>query len=350
MSRRLPSGLAWVLDGELRTAPLLPLPGLLIERGLDAEAVIREAGSDIRLFDDPDGTISFRDLGHLVSHCARVTRCPALGLEIGRRAGMDAIGAVGKAARAAPDLGSALRTIVLYLHLLDRGAVPTLRQRGEQVSMGYVLHVSDVPGVEYIYDGALAIIQTVLSALAGPDWRAAEVRFHRQPPRDVAPYRELFRTRLHFARVHSELVFAASSLARPVASADPRAFAAAITELDELVQLAGAGYAERVRRLLRRVLIEDEDPECARLCHIAGLLAVHPRTLNRRLRAEGTSFQQLVSQTRLEIARQLLRDTQLPLIDVASALGYGDASAFIRAFRRAAGVSPAAWRSQTCVV
>ena len=340
-------GPAWVLEGELRIAPLLPLPRLLADLGLDPAVVIEEGGSDLSLFDDPANKIGFRDLGRLLSHAAEVARCPHLGIEIGRRSGIGATGIVGRAASLAPDLGSALRTIVFYLHLLDRGAVPTLRRWGERASMGDVIHVSGVPGIEHIYDGALAIIQEILSTLAGPRWRASEVRLHRQRPADVAPYRDRFRTRLRFGARHAELVFLTCDLGRPLETADPRAFAEAVAGLDELVQLTGAGYAERVRRLLRRVLIEEEDPECAHLCQVAGLLAVHPRTLNRRLREEGTSFKALIGETRFEIARQLLRDTRLPIIDVAAALGYGDATAFIRAFRRAAGVSPGAWRSQS---
>jgi len=72
---------------------------------------------------------------------------------------------------------------------------------------------------------------------------------------------------------------------------------------------------------------------------------MHPRTLNRRLRDQATSFKTLIDETRYEIARQLLRDSPLSLLEVALTLGYADESAFSRAFRRWSGTCPAVWRT-----
>lgn len=80
------------------------------------------------------------------------------------------------------------------------------------------------------------------------------------------------------------------------------------------------------------------------LARVAGLMSMHRRTLNRRLSACGTSFQSLLEEVRFGIARQLLRDTDLPLSQVAATLGYSDVTAFTRAFRRWAGTTPGAWR------
>lgn len=343
--RRLPPGLAWVLEGAIRIAPLLALPSILVERGLDVSQVISGAGCGIDRFEDPDQVISFRDLGRFLDHAAIVSCHPYLGLEIGGRTGIEALGMVGDAALSAPDLGSALRVIALYMHLHDRGAVPRLRVQGERASMGYVIHLPNVPAIDHIYDGAIAIIQNIIRSLARPGWRAIEICLHRPRPFDIAPYREYFGSRLRFGSQRSQVVFSAADLSRPLATADAAAHASAIAALDEMAQLVGGGYAEKVRRLLLGQLIVEEDPECARLCRVASLLAMHPRTLNRRLRDEGASFKELIAQTRYEIACQLLRDTDLSIVEVSGALGYGDVAAFIRAFRRWSGATPAAWRS-----
>jgi hypothetical protein len=70
------------------------------------------------------------------------------------------------------------------------------------------------------------------------------------------------------------------------------------------------------------------------------------RTLNRRLAACGTTFQTLVEEARFGLARQLLEDTDLPLAQIAATLGYADASAFSRAFRRWSGTAPSRWRAK----
>ena len=71
---------------------------------------------------------------------------------------------------------------------------------------------------------------------------------------------------------------------------------------------------------------------------------MHVRTLNRHLRASGTTFQQLSDEVRFEIARQMLDDSTMTLSEIAAALAYSDASAFSRAFSRWSGITPGRWR------
>ncbi len=73
---------------------------------------------------------------------------------------------------------------------------------------------------------------------------------------------------------------------------------------------------------------------------------MHRRTLTRRLSAEGTAFSVIANQGRFEIARQLIHHTDIPLVQIAAALGFSEASAFTRAFRRWSVESPSAWRTR----
>ena len=315
-------------------AALLPLPGLLRELGQDPDRLIGEAGVDLALFQDPENTIPFVAMGRLLIHCAAATRCPHLGLELGRRSGLETLGLFGKLAAAAPDLGSALRAIILYSHLHDRGAVPLLWERADQARLGYVIHWPDVPGTHQIYDGVLAMIFNILKTLGGPDWKATEVALHPvpnwAPDRDLAPYRALFRTRLRVGSQRAAVAFPATCLTRPLAGADAVAYVRILREIEALASLRGLGLRERVRRVLRRVLIAGDPASGTSLERMAALFGLHPRTLNRRLQAEGTSFRALLEETRYRIACQLLRDTLLPAQELAVALGYADATAFSR--------------------
>ena len=81
------------------------------------------------------------------------------------------------------------------------------------------------------------------------------------------------------------------------------------------------------------------------LAEVSKLFSIHPRTLNRRLRDQGTSFKALIDAMRYDMARQLLRDTRLPAAEIAAALDYSEPAAFNRAFRRWSGMAPLAWRA-----
>jgi len=338
--------LGLVTDGALRMAPLLGLPRLLVDHGLDANVVIRQAGCDPALFGDPDNTIDFAAVGRLLVHTVAVTGNPYPGLELGRRSGLSALGAMGQAIRLAPDVGTALRALILHFHLHNRSAVPSLRETKSEAMFGYTIYCPDVPGTDHIYDAALAISLNAIAELAGTGWKPTEVRLFRDPPPDTEPFRRHFRTRLRFAAAQAAIVFPAADLARPLAGADPSAYALALHKLSDMEASTDASLLRnQVRRLLHRLLITGSGPEGIDLPRIARLFALHPRTLNRRLRGEGTTFNALLAETRYAIARQLLRDTRLQTRDIAFILGYAASASFDLAFRRWSGTTATAWRS-----
>jgi AraC-like DNA-binding protein len=76
-------------------------------------------------------------------------------------------------------------------------------------------------------------------------------------------------------------------------------------------------------------------------------LNLHRRTLSRRLRAQGTSFQRVLDGVRFEVACKLLAGTARPMSEVGARIGYAEPSAFGRAFRRWSGTTPLRWRELT---
>jgi AraC-like DNA-binding protein len=92
---------------------------------------------------------------------------------------------------------------------------------------------------------------------------------------------------------------------------------------------------------LRRLLITQQ---CS-VTQAAAQLCLHERTLNRRLREQGTSFRRKLDNIRYDLARYFLGETSMSLAKIAEALAYADATGFSRAFKRWSGVTPAQWRA-----
>ena len=80
------------------------------------------------------------------------------------------------------------------------------------------------------------------------------------------------------------------------------------------------------------------------LSDIARELGMSGRTLQRRLRERGLSYQTLVDESRRQLAMRLLRQTDFALIEVAFMTGFSGQSAFTRAFKRWAGQTPRSFR------
>ncbi len=349
MNRTAPpaAGLHVQREVELRAAPLLHVPALLREFGVDPDAVMAGAGVDPRWLDDAEHRIAFDTVGRLLDGCVRATGCAHFGLLAGQRLDEGALGALGTLVRHGETVGTALRDLVLYLHLHDRGAVPMLLNLGPtRTALGYAIYRRDTPGREQIVDGALAVVFQILRRLCGPQWRPGVVMFAHRAPADKAPFSSLFGAPLRFDAELSAVVFPSRWLAQPIAGADPAVRAALQDALQEASRRDTGPLSDQVRRALHSTAFAEGRSAAPQIAHLLGL---HERQLRRLLRQEGASFRQIASEARLAVAQQLLGDTRLPLPDIAAALSYSDVTALSRAFKRRTGQRPAAWRAECAI-
>jgi AraC-like DNA-binding protein len=280
-------------------------------------------------------------MGRLFSLCVARSGCPHFGLLVGRQGGISSLGIVGLLSQHLPDVRTALRNIILHLHLHDRGAVPTLEVQNETAMLGYTIYQKNVVSTDQIYDGAMAIAFNLMKTLCGPRWLPSEVLLCHAEPADREPYRALFKVPPRFDAERTALVFPATWLDQPMHGVNPQLRRILEAEVEALKILSDGDFVSQLRRILQSLIVAG----CPSVDQTALLLAMHRRTLNRRLNALGITFKQLLDETRFEIAQQLLRDTRMPVVDIAVTLNYTGASAFTRAFRRWSGASPAAWRA-----
>lgn len=325
------------LSGDARVGPVLAIPSLLAERGLDPVHVFATVGLDLRLMDDPENRISFLDFGRLLEACADATGCPHFGLIAAQRYNHDSLGAVGHLMRNSPTVGEALHSLQLHLHLNDRGAVLfLLHLDSDRVALCYTIFGHDTPATSLIYDAALAVAHRTLRELCGPSWKPLAVQLARRRPVITLPYQRFFRIRPEFDVQRSAIVFASSWLDHPIAGSDPELLDILEGAIDQLELREPDSITARVRRTLYPMVLNGT----ATLATTAQLLSLHERTFRRRLAADGTTFRQLLNDARFEVAQQLLRDTRLPAAEIAAILGYSNPGAFSRAFGSWSGSTP----------
>ncbi len=338
-AHRSQAALFTTAPGDIRVGPSAALPNVLSDLGVAPRRVFARAGVKLAVYRNPESRISFEALGRLIAASEALTGCHHVGLLIGERFSLKDLGAVGYLMRNSRSVGDALRALLLHLHLQDRGAAPVLlKLEPSSVILGYSLYKHGIPATAQIYDGAIAIAFRILQEIGGPTWRPLEVQFAHQRPKDVRPYRRLFGPNVRFDAQISGVVFASSWLDHLVADADP-----ALRKLISQTISLGTKpipFSEQVYGVLHQMILSGTSSAES----IAHLFGVHERTLRKRLRAEKTSLHRLVSQTRFELAQQLLTYTRLPTSEIAAALHYTDLSAFSRAFKIWAKISPRQYR------
>lgn len=156
-------------------------------------------------------------------------------------------------------------------------------------------------------------------------------------PSPAAPYEEFLGARIQRGR-RQRLVFTAADAARPFLTSNEALWTAFEPGLRQ--RLADLEAEVPTARRVRAVLLEGLPSGLLSMEDVARKLALSKRTLQRRIEAEGTSYQQLLRETRQSLARHYLEKTALPAAEISFLLGFDEPNSFYRAFRAWTGATP----------
>lgn len=322
-----------------RSGVFAELPALLAEAGVAPDAAFAGSGIDPSAL-SAEARLPFVAMVQVIERAARLTGCPHLGLLLGSRFQLAHHGVMGELMRTAATLGEALRDFAGRQPGYSSGAVVYLQPMGEDMALGYGAAGA---GSRVLYDTVLAVGVKMLQHLTEGAVRPDEAHIPFRPPPDRGEHARLLRMPVRFNQQRACLVLSARDLETPLPGADAAGHRAALATMKSALAAAAPATTLRTRHALRRLL--QEGPP--RMEAVASELAMHPRTLRRRLAAEQTSFDALCESIRYEMAREFLAFTDLPVGDIGAALAYASPGVFSDAFHRWSGLSPLAWRRQT---
>jgi AraC-like DNA-binding protein len=238
----------------------------------------------------------------------------------------------------AQDLRTAFRTLFEYSRLMTDELRITLTEQGDDIIVRSVAPRGVSPAVEMVVAELVIVgfyrLLCAFDAHAQPKY----IRFRYRAPVHRGEYTRLLGPLVSFDQPFTELVFDRSLMSARSRWKDDdlhvtlRAVAQRrLSELDEQTP-----YVARVRA----VLASHEAPQPARMPDIARSLQISPRSLYRRLSDEGQSFDRLACEASALRAKRLLFEERRTIHETAEAMGYGDRSAFHRAFKRWTGTTP----------
>jgi len=331
---------------ETNTAPMMRLklfPSMwssVEKSGLDLGEVARHAGFVAPNFNDTM-SLTLEESRAFWRAVKELSGNPAIGIEIARNMDLSKAPPMVLAPLHARDWRDSLHRIARYKQMCSPERVH-IREEGDACTIE----------VEWVHADRerTVIVDMMFGSLVmlgrrgtGQELRPRRVELERTEG-DVAVHEAYFGCPVRLGAKVNRLILDCADLAIPFVSYNRELLDMLSPALEKALaeHQKAASVAERVKWLMKKRLATSR-PEMGA---IAKELAMSDRTLQRRLADEGTRFQDLLAESRRELAHQYLVDGQLDMGDVAYLLGFDDQNSFFRAFRQWEGETPARWRDQ----
>lgn len=317
-------------------------------RGMDVPALLSRYALADALGADVDARVPASSVLALWADLPQLTGVSHFGVwlaELACAAPATSLGA--KLVHSAPTLGAGLARLIRFERVFHGVQATSLVISEDVARFTHRPPLGIGPGAIPAIEFAFAWILGNARLTTGQALTATRVSFcHRAPP-DVAVYAQTFGVVPSFESAENALELPRGALDLPQRTADALLDRLVERHARDLVQElpSGAGIVARTRSALVRALTRG-DFAAATLAVVASQLSLPPRTLQRRLAAEGSSFVALLDDARHEFALRLLAEPTHSVAEVAFALGFGDQTAFHRAFVRWTASTPGEHRKR----
>lgn len=323
----------------VRAAGLRGLRGLIDELGGSGAPMLARFGIEPAAPDSDDAVISSLSAGRVLEVAAAELDCPDLGLRLAARQDIAILGPLAIAIENSATLGDALdcATRFLFVHspVLTVAQVADPSGRPGVVGLRYgSTELNPLP--PQIADNGLGLLHRIIVLLGGGRYGLRSVHLPHRPLVPVARYTEFFGADVRFGQDAAVLRVPAALTEARVAGGNRVLREVALDYMRSHYPVPERTLAERVRLLLTQSL----GSAPAGIAAVGRSLGLHPRTLQRRLAEESTSFDAILDDVRRQAAHRLITGTELPFSQITAMVGLTEQSALSRAVRRWYGLSP----------
>lgn len=309
--------------------------------GVDGVAVLRRCDLDEAALKRLPERVPFALVVRLFAAMHAVTGEQGFGLRFAAQVLPETWEMLGYVVRSSGTLGDALLRAGRYLRLISDATELSLHVEGKRALLLYRNPYPELALPE-ITEFVLAVIAIIGRHLSGRNVVPLEVRFTHAEPDDTTLHTQLFGAPVRFRRPHDGLVLDEAVLHLPIGSHDPRLCTLLERQAEQL--LARLPEPRRFTRAVQDLLTSEIESGNSSADRVAAHLGLHPKTLRRRLQAEGTSHRRLLESVRRDLAERYLTVSDKTVSEMAFMLGYADPSAFHKAFRRWTGIAPDVYR------
>jgi AraC-like DNA-binding protein len=315
----------------VRAGGMLGYPGLMRSLGHDPAPLLARCGLSEAILADEDRLVPVQSAYDLMALSVETTGLSDFGLRAAQVQDVGALGPLALAMQNAPTVAASIDYLTRYLSVQSPACAMSLHPHSARLPGTVELRYdpSAKGRMRYgpqVVDHGLGLAHLTLRLLAGDRYALRGVSLTTGPTGSTAAHARFFGVPIHDSQPFDALHLSPSMLGAPVVAARPTLLRIAADYLQRHAPTPDAAIAKAVRRAIMHSLAHSRLDRTA----IAGLLGLHPRTLQRRLDAEGTSFDTLRDDVRREAALRYLADSGYAIAEVAGLVGFSEQSAFTR--------------------
>jgi AraC-like DNA-binding protein len=306
--------------------------------GGDSDVYLRQVNIGPQLFENEFEVFSLRSFVDLLEVTARGLNCPDFGLRLAEAHGDRHLGPLGVVGANSLTVGTAMAEI---MRNLDFHSPAVITRVDRKICPGRCTITWDfsLPGTldrTQTDESGVGNIYQEFKILTQGNFLPELVLFRHSATKPIATYRKYFRSPVLFGQDINGVVVKNELMQRKIVHANQQLHNLALDYIKKSLLTEGPEICSQVRHLIAQSLT---DPTLA-IAFVADRLAVHERTLQRRLRTSGLTFEAILDSVREQRALELLCKSDLPMARIAELVGYEEQSSFSRACLRWFGRPP----------
>ena len=308
--------------------------------GCDPAPLFKAQHIDVRKIADPNARTSKSALNAVWADAAKLIDDPSFGLRTAEFLHPSHLGALGYAWLASTSLRTALNRLSRYVHFIADNIEIDLEESngnlGISVQEGDITH-----RMSWASDSSMAILITLCRTNYGSTLNPVAVDIQHAEPKNSGNYFGLFKCPVRFGKEVDRMTLKTNEVDKKLPSANPQ-----LAQLSDqvMIQTLARLNKERIVPRVKSTIIDLLPSGNVNDEMIAETLNMSTRALQRKLQKKETTFKQLLTETRQELADKYIRNNQLSLTEISFMLGFAEVSSFSRAFKRWTGESPSEYR------
>jgi AraC-like DNA-binding protein len=315
---------------------------------LDVEPLLKRAGLTIQQIKNLDARIGVRNQIRLLDLVAHTLSDELLGFRLAQNFELRELGLLYYVQASSETLGDALQRVARYCTIHNEGVNLAYRQAKEiSIICKYVgvARAIDRHQMEFF----VAALVRLCRQLTGRHLVPSRIKLMHRRIEVPFEFRTFFGCDIVFGSDVDEVAYEGTSARLALVGADPYLNSLLVRYCDEALssrQAKSSAWRLSVENAIAPLLPHGQ----ARIAEISQRLGVSPRTLERRLAAEGMTFSRVLDELRFDLANRYLRERDLPISEIAWLLGYRETSAFNHAFKRWTGKTPTQAHFESAIV